>query len=377
MPRPGVNVTVLDSAPTKPAPTDTGTAFIVGFTNTGSPTVGPVLVTSLARFVTALGPRTGAEAVYDAVECYFAEGGSRAYIQTTPTAPSAANYLTALNRMGIDLGPGQVLAPGSTDATVAGHLLDHAATNNRRALIDLVDNGTVATVTAAAAALAAHTNARYGAAWGGNWPVIAGVTAGTTRTVAPSGLMAGLIAGSDRQKSPNIAAAGSQQVPRTTVALTREFTRADGETLNEAGVNIFRTVFGQIQNYGFRSLASDTNFPQWYQFTNSRLVMAIVAKAIAVSTRYTFAQIDGQRKKLAQYEGDLVGEAFMPYFTAGSLYGSTPSQAFSVDATSVEANPDSALAEGTVRALCAIRPSPFAEVIEVQIINTPITTTLA
>lgn len=377
MARPGISVTLLDVAPSRPAPTDTGVAFAVGVTAVGAAGDPPKVVTSLARYVDQYGDRsTGNEALYDFAECFFAEGGSKLYVAVLPATPDDSDVADALALFVPDFGPGQVAAPALTTSDIHGELLDHAAATNRRAILDLASTTTVADLATAGTGLQGQTNSRYGAAWG-NWVTIPGLTASTTRTVAPSGTICGLIARSDRSKSPNQPAAGVHQIPTHVLEIENEFEDADIETLNAAGVNVFKSVFGQVQNYGFRSSADPDTLAAWYQFSNSRLVMAVVAKCQAVATRYVFAEIDGQRKKLAQFQGDLVGEAFLPFYNSGSLYGESPGEAFSVDAISVEANPDSQLAEGTVRALCAIRPSPFAETISIELINSPITSALS
>ena len=159
--------------------------------------------------------------------------------------------------------------------------------------------------------------------------------------------------------------------------ISEEFTPEEGETLNEASVNIFRSVRGVIKNFGFRSLSLEDATPAgWNQFTVARLSMAITALALNVCDRYLFAEIDGQRTKLAELEGAVTAEALLPFFP-GSLYGDDATEAFSVDATSEEANPDSELALGNVRVLIAFRPSPFAELIQIEVTNVPITTPLA
>lgn len=76
---PGTTVTIADSAPARNIASDTGTAFMVGITERG-PVDEAVLVQSLAQAVNHYGPRVSYGALYDALEAFFREGGSRAYI---------------------------------------------------------------------------------------------------------------------------------------------------------------------------------------------------------------------------------------------------------------------------------------------------------
>lgn len=486
MSRPGVVYSIIDTPVAKSAPTDTATGFMIGVCERGS-TAAAVELTSVDQFVTTFGDRLSYSSLYDAVESFFAEGGSTLHVarvvgpspvyatenlfdMSGSTAPgdvalvatakeygtwgngltveveagggggtfvlvvadadgelersgdladraaavtwsassdyititlgasaedprvqgptslasgtddssnvTATQAITALGLFDPDLGPGQVAAPGVTTSTIHEALLDHASTYNRRAIIDGEDTATYSDVVDAAEALSALDTARYGAMWGGAWPIINGLTASTTRTVPPSGVIMGMIARNDASNSPNQAVAGVHVLPRTVIDLSNTFSAAEHETLNDAEVNAFKSVYGQVQNYGFRSLALKDDYPSWYQFSASRLLMAITAKATATAQRFLFSEIDGQRTKLAELEGAVKTEALAPYYP-GSLYGNTSAEAYSVDATSVTANTDEDIANGDITVLVAVRVSPFAEYVQIVISNTPITGTIA
>jgi phage tail sheath protein FI len=88
--RPGVNIAIRSTLPARVAPTDTGVWFISGLTERGSSTEA-VLVTSLSDAEDLLGPRVSYGSVYDALDVFFREGGSRAYVSRVvgPSAVSA------------------------------------------------------------------------------------------------------------------------------------------------------------------------------------------------------------------------------------------------------------------------------------------------
>ncbi len=76
---PGTSVTVGDGAGARFAAVDSGTAFFIGLTDRG-PIDAPVLVRSLAEATRQLGGRVSYGLIYDALDVFFREGGSRAYI---------------------------------------------------------------------------------------------------------------------------------------------------------------------------------------------------------------------------------------------------------------------------------------------------------
>jgi len=77
--RPGPNTQASTAIPPASSPTNTGTWFVVGPASQGPMT--PTLITSFAQYVKIYGPRgTYAAALFDAVEAYFSEGGSRLYV---------------------------------------------------------------------------------------------------------------------------------------------------------------------------------------------------------------------------------------------------------------------------------------------------------
>lgn len=78
MPRPGTDVFLLDTPGTVSVPTDTGTWFAAGLADKGPTT--PILILSLNQFVQVFGNRQSYSVLYDSVEHFFREGGSKVYI---------------------------------------------------------------------------------------------------------------------------------------------------------------------------------------------------------------------------------------------------------------------------------------------------------
>jgi Phage tail sheath protein subtilisin-like domain len=476
MTAPGVRVQVQTLPPPRSVPTDSGVAFMAGITYQGK--LKAQAVQSLDQFVTIFGPRQTFSILYDAVDCFFREGGNTAYIgrvvgpnpvyathtlldgssgnslivnanspgawgnaikvavltplvsgyriqiqdssgnplETSPDLTTQAdavswasqysNYVTiavgggsnppavvagalltsgnddhanavdaqwlnALNLFTSDLGPGQVLAPGRTTATGQGQLSDHAAANNRIAICDLPDDPVVANLVSDAAAAGGTANEQYSAVFT-PWLRVAGVTAGTTRVVPPSGAVAGVIARNDGINNAGTAAAGNDGQFQSVIGLSQAaFTDSQRDTLNTGGVNVIRPMLGGFRIYGYRSLADPIQNPAWLQLTVGRYLMDLVARCKYVGENYVFRTIDGQGHTQADYAGDL-GALCQADYQAGILYGQSASDAYNVD-TGPTVNTPTTIANGELRAVVAVRPSPFAELVTVLIVNTPIT----
>lgn len=93
MPRPGTTVSLRETPSPVSLPTDTGVAFIAGLSDTGPLTA--KLIHSLNEFVTIFGTRQSYAYLYDAVECFFREGGASCYISRVvgPSATYGAHNL--------------------------------------------------------------------------------------------------------------------------------------------------------------------------------------------------------------------------------------------------------------------------------------------
>lgn len=485
---PDVVVSVLDATVSRTVPTDTGMASFVGSSERG-PLDGPRAVASLTDFATKFGARITSSLLSDAVETYFAEGGSRLQVQrvagTGATAASRtlldagaavsltvtagqygvpdpgawgnsltaqviagaaagefvivvarggveverspssadtaaaiawarsnsryvvltqgastndpavaaaaalsggadgaaltdANWQTALDAIPRDLGPGQVAAPGRTTAAGQLQLLAHAQGRNRFALLDAPDTASDTTLVAAAQALYAAPNRgrRYGQLLA-PWDVIPGLTATTTRTVPPSARAAAQYARVDALGNPNQAAAGRNGTARYALDLSQSaFTDAQRQALSEAGVTISRRRFGaSIQTYDAVTLADQTNDPGWVSAANVRTVMAFAADAALVGESHMFDQVDGAGVTLGAFRGDLIAAA-NDLYNVGALYGDTPTEAFLVDAGPT-LNTPTTLQNGEMHAQVALRTSPTARRVLIDVVKVPITQSLA
>lgn len=119
--RPGTQVLVKTSPPPRSSPTDTGAWFVVGQTDAGPLT--PTLIRSMDDFIRLFGTRVAFSVLYDAMEVFFREGGSSAWV-TRVVGPAA---VTASKNL-LDSGAGislvvKALGPGAGSAPNAGNSL--------------------------------------------------------------------------------------------------------------------------------------------------------------------------------------------------------------------------------------------------------------
>ena len=400
--RPGVDVITLSQPPPRSAQTYTGVWFAVGGTAIGP--LEPVEVKSMQQYEDTFGDRSGGTLLYDAVDAFFREGGSTVWISAIPTTPSlmglsvdrgdapepesaepqeakkpsaraavvAADVKTALDRFGKAFGPGQVSAPGVTDAVSQGHLIQHAADHNRVALVDSTELGTAAQNEALAEAL--RTNGRHAALFG-PWAIYPGVAVGTERHIPYSAVEAGIIARNDASGNANLAAAGNQGVSNLASGLTVSYTDAEYAAMNEAGFDAAKVVHGVVQTYGYRSLADPDLQPEWESFGWSRLNMAITAAAEAIGERYVFRQIDGRGLTIAQFGSELRA-MLLQFYLEDALFGETPDDAFDVD-VGPQVNTLERIANGELHAVLRVRMSPFSEWVVIEIVKVATTESVA
>jgi hypothetical protein len=374
MPRPGTDVTIVDAtAPGGPS-LNTGQAFFVGKTASG-PTDAYGEVHSLKQYTTDYGARTGGEAMHDAANAFFQEGGGTLFVGGVAgaTAPDAPGVATALALFPYELGPGQVCAPGLTDPLIHAEVLEHIDATHRCALLDLAP-GTPAEVQAAAEALYATPGARFAAALAPTITYPSSLAAPATSDVPYSGVQAGMIARVDLLANPNQPAAGINGVSRLALGITETYTDDEREALNEAGVTLAKVLYGNVRTYGARTVAGpdDTN---WLWFANSRVVMAVTHESDAIAQTYLFRQIDGRRQLFASFEAELRA-MLLRFYAAGALYGATPGEAFTVD-TGSSVNTTETIAAGEVHAVIQVKTSPTAEWVQINVVKVPLEVPIA
>jgi hypothetical protein len=385
---PGTTLTRVETRPPRSARTGTGPWFVVGPTGTADAGAGPRSpVKSLTEYATRFGSRAshvndgggGAPAMYDAAEFYFTEGGAELFVSPATFSGTAGTYetniATALALFTKDLGPGQVSVPGRTTPATKLALAVHGEATGRIPIIATTNTAVVATLTGEATIASITTAQERRTALFTPWIVVPGVTSGSTRVISPEAIVAGIMSRRDGEGiSPNQPAAGIMGESIEAIDTVVSFTDVDRTTLNTNGVNVLRDLYDGVRVYGYRTLADPANDPNWINLGNARLFMGIEAELDAIAERFVFRQLDGQRLTITEFGGALTG-ALLPYWQRGSLYGVTPEEAFRVD-VGPNVNTDTTIAAGQLRANVALKTSPFAEEVILELVKTRITETL-
>jgi phage tail sheath protein FI len=284
-----------------------------------------------------------------------------------------AHWKLALDKFSADLGPGQVSHPGRTTTQGYADVLAHGALNNRAALLDAADTATKATLLTACSS--ARTNGRRGALFG-PWVLIPGITAGTTRTVPPSPVVAGLIARNDPANGAGSPAAGDRGRSQYGLSLSQAaWTDVDRQDLNAAGFNAVIMKYGGVRVYGWRSLADPVIDPNWIQYSNWRLGMYIIGKLNPVLESFLFSVIDGQKTTLSEFGGAIKAE-LLPIWSSGQLYGANPSDSFDINVGD-QVNTPTTIQNGEIHAVVSVRMSPFAELVQLELVKRSITEAVA
>ena len=88
---PGVSVLSRAQPPSRGITTDVGTWFVVGAAEKG-PTTYPKLIRNMTEFTLYFGSRQSYSILWDALETFFREGGSRAYVVRVAGASAQADF---------------------------------------------------------------------------------------------------------------------------------------------------------------------------------------------------------------------------------------------------------------------------------------------
>lgn len=367
-----VTVAVSTVASPPPAPkTTTGKLFIAGVA-TGSTAVNKI--SGISEFREIYGTRTTTNAaLHDALQVFFAEGGSTAYVNAVAAAPTApATWAGVLDAFTADLGPGAVAIAGigaSADEFVGAH----CATTGRLGIICGPESQSATNAATAASSAAGET--------GGDhlvyvWPWV--TIPGLEDPIEPIGFAAGVRA------RAHTAPAGPAQSPLFVDYGTSRFvngvetavTDAAWETLNTAKVSTVRVVAGKLRQYGWKTVANpegdNTGNLAGAQFRD--LINAIVWDASQVAENYVGRIVDGRGVTLGSFAGDLTGICAR-YAAAGSLFAKLDDEGAVLDGGYVinvgpDVNPLAELAAGELKAEIGVRLSPTAEFVTITIAAT-------
>ena len=365
----GVEIEIVEERRTLAAPVSTDPLFLVH-----SDVPAAATYTDLGSARAAFTSAPDLVAIADA---YFNEGGRVLHVAPVvmdgeePPAPDVAASLAAWPA---DMGPGQVVAPEFNTGPDMNTIAEWAWTTNRI----YIGDGPAGANDAALQALVTPIRAGDGARFASLAADTLDIPGGANRTVPASVVQAALMARNDiATGNPGLAAAGAPRGQRGdgecryAIGITDERGEASRNTLAEYGVNCFRSVYGNVRNYGFRTCADLDDHPVWWDLSGSRTMMAIRAREAAVAEAHLFGQVDAAGAFLASYESSLARE-LSELQRIGAIFGTDTDPGYTVRA-GWDVNPREDVAQGIVRAYITVRLATFAEQIHLSIVRRPIT----
>ncbi len=283
---------------------------------------------------------------------------------------------TAIALFPKNLGPGQIgVAEKTNGVKEAVHtaMAEAAVKGNRIALCDLkeaaVASTSVATLTAEKGtytkALSEYMVFTASAA------KVQGVTLGTERTVPGSCIVAGLCARVAATQNDNQNPSGKEwPLSPFVLSFVNPYKQTEIEELSTAGINAFNEIQGIPCLYGFVTACSKEKDIIYWQATASRERMSLVAGAEVIGANYLFKTIDGQKRLLYKFKGDLQGMC-LRQLKQGALFGEVASEAFLVNVDE-PVNTLTTIANGELNAEILARISPYANIVSIVIVSVPV-----
>ena len=314
-------------------------------------------------------------ALANAVQGFFANGGSRCYIANIPDGDPVSTGLEALNLIDeIAI----IAAPGRIDQQSYTALLDAAETmKDRVAILDGPDNvddieqlqragiveggGEGGSKSKQKPGLRPRMSDKgYGAFYFPWLRVADAIDPKQIVSAAPSGHMAGLWAQTDSTRGVHKAPANLPV--RGAIGLTKIVSRAEHDGLNKYGVNVIRFFSREgIRVWGARTLSGEDS--NW-KYLNVRRLFAMIEESIAISTRWVIFEPND-----TPLWNDLkrdIGNFLRVIHSQGALAGDRPEQAFFIKCDR-ETNPPEIVDLGQVVVVIGIAPVKPAEFLIIRI----------
>lgn len=281
----------------------------------------------------------------------------------------------ALEFAGAEWGSGAVALPGYPADIVGAKLLAHGAKYNRVALMAAEANATVADVTGVAAEVSTYEYAEYGALI---YPYVVIPDGAARRSAPPEGFAAAKRAVAHQQIGSWRAPAGDFSTAEWVLDTAEPVGTTLNEQLADANVTGIVNTNGRIRLYGWWSLSEDADN---YEMLTARDVLNTLAvRCGTVLEQFMFEEIDGRNILLSRVESALTGildpialnNGFFPMRDAEGNEVD-PGYRVVVDGT---LNSLESMSANKVTARVAVRLSPTANLIELEIVKVPFTSTL-
>lgn len=281
-------------------------------------------------------------------------------------AVTAARLTASYALFNDDFGTGAVACPGQPASTVGAGLIAHARAHGRIALLAAPLGSSPEAAKVAAATHVGTVGSEFAGLFYPGVLIPVGVG---SRTVTPEGYVAAKRAQAILADGPWQPGAGELGIADFVLSAERPIDQVTGDDLDANFVSAIRGIQGTTRVYGWRSLSVDADN---YASLSARDTLNLLqAQGRIVLEQYVFKTIDGARRVLSQVHAALIGLAD-PIAVDGGLYASAEDPGYRVD-VGEDVNPIQALQQNRIAARLSARPSPSANLIELEIVKAPLT----
>lgn len=295
-----------------------------------------------------------------------------------------ANHVAALANFPPGLGGGTVALPGKTGIAIWSGLLQHAATTNRFAALDMADAATSGSAISAKQALQASANNTYGMFIQGS-AILPPIVSGANRIAPGSAGVAALFARVAQTNNQNQTPSGPDWPLSYPIGFTKffgpvpvnsnitgNFTQSDVDALDLAGINSFANTGGALCLYGLVSPVSKNADETFWQFQAGRERMQLVSLFSSIAPSFEFKNITFENLTLLD---NRLTAAMQAEETAGALYKDDGNPGFVVS-TDDPVNTATTAQNGQMLAKVGARLVKGADFVGFTLIITPLTQTI-
>lgn len=282
-------------------------------------------------------------------------------------------YIAGLDTVGGDMGTGAVALPGHSADLVGAQLLAYAKRTRRVAFLAMGEGDSVEDARAFAQSAAAMDGAEFGMLLHPHLRIPDGTAA---RTVSPEAFAAAVRSRAHASSRFWEVPAGDHGLAQWVLETVPPIDTQTNDALAEDNVTAIVTSGTRIRPYGWWSLSGDT---ENYKLLTARDVLNVLASQVSQDLEeFVFATVDGRGQLLSKIEATIRGR-LDPIAQAGGFFARIdeetgdeldPGYSVQVDST---INTASTLANNTVLGAVAVRLSPSAALIEVEITKSSLT----
>jgi phage tail sheath protein FI len=210
------------------------------------------------------------------------------------------------------------------------------------------------------------------------WVYVPTTVAGINRLIPADGYVAGKRSAAHNTAGAHVPYAGLLSQAVFVNGVVTDINKANGDLLDDEGVNAIRVIQNTVRIYGARSLSPDTT--NFRYITSQDIVNGIVTDGNRTLESVVFSTIDGRNNSFASVEAKLIA-VLEAARISGALYEAFDANGRRIDygytvKCDSSLNPVSQLATGLIKARVGVRVSSVGDKIEVNIIKSNLTTSV-